>query len=108
MQTQEIPFHDGTFFRFFTDRGNVWVIVKPDGGGSAELYVAEESAALSAKGKSDAAYMRSREHAAARNRFGVSTIRGMLRYVQSKYPGVRRWVLDHKTRATQRLKVVEV
>lgn len=83
-------FEGGAFTRFFTPRGNVIVIVRPDGE-DAVLEVYEEKACLSANGKTDADFGSSEQVKAARNRFGTGLMLKILRHVSDANPWIKTW-----------------
>ena len=99
---------DRTIERFVTDRGVLWIGVRRIGVATAELFVSEEGAALSARGRSDEEFMESPQYANARNTFGVRLMRSVFAQVKALYPSIRLWKLDPRTRVNKTPKVVEV
>ena len=90
MRSTTHHFQGGAFTRFFTDRGNVVVIVRPQGE-DAEVEVYEEQAVLSGYDKTDGEFAVSTLACAARNRFGPGLMLRILRAVKKANPWVRTW-----------------
>ena len=87
-------------FRFTADEGFVWAVVKPIGGGRAQIDVSEQDAALSAADQRTMLSGRTEElMRAARGRFGTRTMLAMMRFVKSRFPDVREWSFRRVTGA---------
>ncbi len=74
--------------------GVVWAIVSPVDAGRARVDVAEETSAISSRGESVLSDRTREMMRAARNRFGVRRVLGMMRYVVASCPDVHEWVVD--------------
>ena len=86
------PIENGRAYRFKTDYGDVCVVVHHKDPHTLAIY--ELHAALSAVGKSDAEFKASWQARAARNQFGYTAIKQILRTIQAEYPDVHRWAVD--------------
>lgn len=97
-----LAFHqiDGGYALMYdTGSGVVGVVVRRLGSGVGRIDVADRDAALWARGKTDAEFAASDVAKAARNKYGVATMRSIFRDVKELFPEIRAWIVDPKTRA---------
>ena len=87
---------EGTGHCFVTEQGTILVTVATDGdAGTVTMY--EWNAALASAGLDDVEAHAHPTMAAARNRFGVATMRAIRRAIREKMPEVKRWLYERKS-----------
>lgn len=92
----EHPFAEGTAWKFPTERGTVWALVRPKGRGRASLDIYEQETALAAHRNPRVIVERgeSPEEVSARNRFGTGIMLRICRFLKSEYAWVREWTYE--------------
>jgi len=88
-----------TFHRFYTDKGNVCVLIHPRGDGSATLSVYEEEVAKVSEGVINEIAREFAQYKQARNHFGTGLMLRIMRAVVKSMPEVTKWVTDNREKA---------